>query len=105
MINTINYTYNASINYNKDNDRELSGLTGLNFQNGYLYEEAIGYNDSDKVTHVEEILGNLINTDIELSIYDENNELLDLTNEEVINSEVKNNYKLVFKKGTKLLIQ
>lgn len=102
VINTINYTYNASINYNKDNDRELSGLTGLNFHNGYLYEEAIGYNDSDKVTHVEEILGNLINTDIELSIYDENNELLDLTNEEVINSEVKNNYKLVFKKGTEV---
>ena len=102
VINTIDYTYNASINYNKDNDRELSGLTGLNFQNGYLYEEAIGYNDSDKVTHIEEILGKLINTDIELSIYDENNELLDLTNEEVINSEVKNNYKLVFKKGTKV---
>ena len=102
VINTINYTYNASINYNKDNDRELSGLTGLNFHNGYLYEEAIGYNNSDKVTHVEEILGNLINTDIELSIYDENNELLDLTNEEVINSEVKNNYKLVFKKGTEV---
>lgn len=101
-INTINYTYNASINYNKDNDRELSGLTGLNFQNGYLYEEAIGYNNSDKVTYIEEIICNLINTDIELSIYDENNELLDLTNEEVINSEVKNNYKLVFKKGTEV---
>lgn len=101
-INTINYTYNASINYNKDNDRELSRLTGLNFQNGYLYEEAIGYNNSDKVTYIEEIIGNLINTDIELSIYDENNELLDLTNEEVINSEVKNNYKLVFKKGTEV---
>ena len=28
--------------------------------------------------------------------------MLDLTNEEVINSEVKNNYKLVFKKGTEV---
>ena len=101
-INTINYTYNASINYNKDNDRELSGLTGLNFQNGYLYEEAIGYNNSDKVTYIEEIIGNLINTDIELSIYDENNTLLDLTNEEVLNTEVKNNYRVVFTRGTEV---
>lgn len=102
VINTIDYTYDASINYDKNNDEALSELTGLSLNNGYLYEEAIGYNNSDSVTSIKEIVDSLVNTDIELSIYDENNELLDLTNEEVINSEVKNNYKLVFKKGTEV---
>lgn len=100
VINTIDYTYNASINYDKNNDKVLSELTGLNLNNGYLYEEAIGYNNSDSVTSIKEIVDSLVTTDIELSIYDENNTLLDLTNEEVLNTEVKNNYKLVFKKGT-----
>ena len=102
VINTIDYTYNASINYNKDNDATLSELTGLNFKDGYLYEEAKGYNNSAKVTSIKEIVDILANTNIELSIYDENNTLLDLTNEDVLNSEVKNNYKLVFKKGTEV---
>lgn len=102
VINTIDYTYDASINYDKNNDEALSELTGLSLNNGYLYEEAIGYNNSDSVTSIKEIVDILANTNIELSIYDENNELLDLTNEEVINSEVKNNYKLVFKKGTEV---
>lgn len=102
VINTMNYTYNASINYDKNNDEELSELTSLNLNDGYLYEEAIGYNNSDKVTSIKEIVDSLVNTDIELSIYDENNTLLDLTNEDVLNGEVKNNYKLVFKKGTEV---
>ena len=102
VINTMSYTYNASINYNKDNDKALSELTGLNLKDGYLYEEAKSYNNSAKVTSIKEIVDSLANTDIELSIYDENNTLLDLTNEDVLNSEVKNNYKLVFKKGTEV---
>lgn len=102
VINTINYTYSASINYNKDNDATLSELTGLNLKDSYLYEEAIGYNNSDKVTSIKELVDSLVNTDIELSIYDENNTSLDLTNEDVLNGEIKNNYKLVFKKGTEV---
>lgn len=102
VINTIDYTYDASINYDKNNDEALSELTGLSLNNGYLYEEAIGYNNSDSVTSIKEIVDSLVNTDIELSIYDENNTLLDLTNEEVLNSQLKNNYKLVFKKGTEV---
>lgn len=102
VINTIDYTYDASINYDKNNDEALSELTGLSLNNGYLYEEAIGYNNSDSVTSIKEIVDILANTNIELSIYDENNTLLDLTNEDVLNSEVKNNYKLVFKKGTEV---
>lgn len=102
VINTIDYTYDASINYDKNNDEALSELTGLSLNNGYLYEEAIGYNNSDSVTSIKEIVDSLVNTNIELSIYDENNTLLDLTNEDVLNSEVKNNYKLVFKKGTEV---
>ena len=102
VINTIDYTYNASINYDKNNDKVLSELTGLNLNNGYLYEEAIGYNNSDSVTSIKEIVDSLVTTDIELSIYDENNTLLDLTNEEVLNTEVKNNYRVVFTRGTEV---
>lgn len=102
VINTIDYTYDASINYDKNNDEALSELTGLSLNNGYLYEEAIGYNNSDSVTSIKEIVDILANTNIELSIYDENNTLLDLTNEDVLNSEVKNNYKLVFTRGTEV---
>ena len=102
VINTIDYTYNASINYDKNNDKVLSELTGLNLNNGYLYEEAIGYNNSDSVTSIKEIVDSLVNTDIELSIYDENNTLLDLTNEEVLNSQLKNNYRVVFTRGTEV---
>lgn len=100
VINTIVYTYNASINYDKNSDEELSGLTGLNLNSGYLYEEAIGYNNSGSVTSIKEIVDSLVNADIELSIYDENNTLLDLTNEDVLNSQLKNNYRVVFTRGT-----
>ena len=102
VINTIDYTYDASINYDKNNDEALSELTGLSLNNGYLYEEAIGYNNSDSVTSIKEIVDSLVNTDIELSIYDENNTLLDLTNEEVLNSQLKNNYRVVFTRGTEV---
>lgn len=102
VINTIDYTYDASINYDKNNDESLSELTGLSLNNGYLYEEAIGYNNSDSVTSIKEIVDSLVNTDIELSIYDENNTLLDLTNEEVLNSQLKNNYRVVFTRGTEV---
>ena len=102
VINTIDYTYDASINYDKNNDEALSELTGLSLNNGYLYEEAIGYNNSDSVTSIKEIVDILANTDIELSIYDENNTLLDLTNEEVLNSQLKNNYRVVFTRGTEV---
>ncbi len=102
VINTIDYTYDASINYDKNNDEALSELTGLSLNNGYLYEEAIGYNNSDSVTSIKEIVDILVNTDIELSIYDENNTLLDLTNEEVLNSQLKNNYRVVFTRGTEV---
>lgn len=100
VINTIVYTYNANINYDKNSDEELSGLTGLNLNSGYLYEEAIGYNNSGSVTSIKEIVDSLVNADIELSIYDENNTLLDLTNEDVLNSQLKNNYRVVFTRGT-----
>lgn len=102
VINTIDYTYDASINYDKNNDEALSELTGLSLNNGYLYEEAIGYNNSDSVTSIKEIVDILANTNIELSIYDENNTLLDLTNEEVLNSQLKNNYRVVFTRGTEV---
>lgn len=103
VVSTICYTYNSSINYDKDNDSLLLGLTGLNFKNGYLYQMARGYNGSDKVATIDEIVSSFENTDILVNIYDEDNTLLDLTDSEVLNSEVKNGYKIVFEKGTEVV--
>ena len=91
------YTYNATLNY-YNSDEELSQIYDLSFDNGYLYEDAINYNSSLEVSKISDLLDKLENTDLELKIYNENNEELDLTDEEVLNSEIKNNYKLEFTK-------
>lgn len=91
------YTYNATLNY-YNSDEELSQIYDLSFDNGYLYEDAINYNSSIEVSKISDLLDKLENTDLELKVYNENNEELDLTDEEVLNSEIKNNYKLEFTK-------
>ena len=91
------YTYNSSLNY-YSSDEELSQIYGLSFDNGYLYEDAINYNSSLEVSKISDLLDKLENTDLELKVYNENNKELDLTDEEVLNSEIKNNYKLEFTK-------
>ena len=91
------YTYNATLNY-YNSDEELSQIYDLSFDNGYLYEDAINYNSSLEVSKISDLLDKLENTDLELKVYNENNEELDLTDEEVLNSEIKNNYKLEFTK-------
>ena len=99
VINTISYTYNANVNYDVDNDMILSDLYGVNFKDGYLYEEAIGYGDTDVISKISDFTEGLVNTDIVLTIFDENGNELDLTDPSVLDSEIKNNYKLVFKSG------
>lgn len=91
------YTYNSSLNY-YNSDEELSQIYDLSFDNGYLYEDAINYNSSLEVSKISDLLDKLENTDLELKVYNENNKELDLTDEEVLNSEIKNNYKLEFTK-------
>ena len=91
------YTYNATLNY-YNSDEELSQIYDLSFDNGYLYEDAINYNSSLEVSKISDLLDKLENKDFELKVYNENNEELDLTDEEVLNSEIKNNYKLEFTK-------
>ena len=91
------YTYNATLNY-YNSDEELSQIYDLSFDNGYLYEDAINYNSSLEVSKISDLLDKLENTDLELKVYNENNEELDLTDEEVLNSERKNNYKIEFTK-------
>ena len=91
------YTYNSSLNY-YSSDEELSQIYDLSFDNGYLYEDAINYNSSLEVSKISDLLDKLENTDLELKVYNENNKELDLTDEEVLNSEIKNNYKLEFTK-------
>ena len=91
------YTYNSSLNY-YNSDEELSQIYDLSFDNGYLYEDAVNYNSSLEVSKISDLLDKLENTDLELKVYNENNKELDLTDEEVLNSEIKNNYKLEFTK-------
>ena len=91
------YTYNSSLNY-YSSDEELSQIYDLSFDNGYLYEDAVNYNSSLEVSKISDLLDKLENTDLELKVYNENNKELDLTDEEVLNSEIKNNYKLEFTK-------
>ena len=91
------YTYNATLNY-YNSDEELSQIYDLSFDNGYLYEDAINYNSSLEVSKISDLLDKLENTDLELKVYNESKEELDLTDEEVLNSEIKNNYKLEFTK-------
>ena len=54
------------------------------------------------LTYIYGIGRSLSNKILEEAKVDPNKRAKDLTNEEVINSEVKNNYKLVFKKGTEV---
>lgn len=99
VVDSMEYTYDANINYDKDNDTMFSTLTSLNFEDGYLFENAVGYNGSTSVSTIYDIVNNLADTDIEIIIYDDENNILDLEDDNILNSEVKNNYKIVFKKG------
>lgn len=103
VVNTIDYVYDASISYDKNNNDLFKDIYGLDFRDGYLYENAVGYNDGEKVSSIEDITSGLVNTDIEITIYDEENNQLDLTNEEILKNEIKNNYKIVFKKGAEVV--
>ena len=91
------YYYNSTISYSVDDDAILNELYNTDmFNDGKINLYAKGYNGSEGVTTIRELVEGLSNTEINLSIYDENGEYVDIEEEEVLNSELKNGYEVLF---------
>ena len=91
------YYYNSTINYQVDDDAILNKLYNTDmFNDGKINQYAKGYNGSEGVTTIKELVEGLSNTEINLSIFDENGEYVDIEDEEVQNTELKNGYEVLF---------
>ena len=80
------YDYTANIKYDKNNDNELYDLTGLEFNNGYLFINAKNYDKNLDVMKVSDLLDKFIQSDISVIVTDNDSELY-------------NNYVVELKKG------
>lgn len=81
------YDYTANIKYDKNNDNELYDLTGLDFNNGYLFINAKNYDKNLDVMKVGEILDKFSQSDISVVVKDSDG-ILVFDND----SELYNNY-------------
>ena len=91
------YYYNSTINYQVDDDAILNELYNTDmFNDGKMNLYAKGYNGSEGVTTIKDLVEGLSNTEINLSIFDENGEYVDIEDEEVQNTELKNGYEVLF---------
>ena len=91
------YYYNSTINYQVDDDAILNKLYNTDmFNDGKINQYAKGYNGSEGVTTIKDLVEGLSNTEINLSIFDENGEYVDIEDEEVQNTELKNGYEVLF---------
>lgn len=99
VVNTYTYNYNANIAYGTDNDELFSNLYGITFENGYMIVNAKGLYGTEEVITLGELLDTLNGSDISLEVLDEEENVLDLTLEEVLAMEVKNNYRVRFTNG------
>ena len=88
------YDYTANIKYDKNNDNELYDLTGLDFNNGYLFINAKNYDKNLDVMKVGEILDKFSQSDISVVVKDSNGILV--TDND---SELYNNYVVELTKG------
>ena len=88
------YDYTANIKYDKNNDNELYDLTGLEFNNGYLFINAKNYDKNFDVMKVSDLLDKFIQSDISVIVKDSNGILV--TDND---SELYNNYVVELKKG------
>lgn len=88
------YTYTANIKYDKNNDNELYDLTGLEFNNGYLFINAKNYDKNLDVMKVSDLLDKFIQSDISVIVKDSNGILV--TDND---SELYNNYVVELTKG------
>ena len=91
------YYYNSTINYQVDDDAILNKLYNTDmFNDGKINQYAKGYNGSEGVTTIKDLVEGLSNTEINLSMFDENGEYVDIEDEEVQNTELKNGYEVLF---------
>lgn len=88
------YDYTANIKYDKNNDNELYDLTGLEFNNGYLFINAKNYDKNLDVMKVSDLLDKFIQSDISVIVKDSNGILV--TDND---SELYNNYVIELTKG------
>lgn len=88
------YDYTANIKYDKNNDNELYDLTGLEFNNGYLFINAKNYDKNLDVMKVSDLLDKFIQSNISVIVKDSNGILV--TDND---SELYNNYVVELTKG------
>lgn len=88
------YDYTANIKYDKNNDNELYDLTGLDFNNGYLFINAKNYDKNLDVMKVSDLLDKFIQSDISVVVKDSDG-ILVFDND----SELYNNYVIELTKG------
>lgn len=97
--NTYEYTYAANIKYGTDNDELFTNIYSIRFEDGYIFINA-KREDTDTIITLEELSNALEDNDTTLEVFDEKGNALDLTKEEVLASEIKNNYIVKFTNGT-----
>lgn len=88
------YDYTANIKYDKNNDNELYDLTGLEFNNGYLFINAKNYGKNLDVMKVSDLLEKFSQSDISVVVKDSDG-ILAVDND----SELYNNYVIELTKG------
>lgn len=90
---TITYTYNANVNY-YDSNYDFSNIFNYRFSNGYMFSDALGYNGSIEIAKISHFTDLANEASLGLKVFDNAGSELDLTDENILNSEIKNGYKL-----------
>ena len=99
VVNTYTYNYNANLVYGTDNDELFSNMFGITFEDGYMIVNAKKLYDTENVITLGELATLLADTVVTLEVLDEEGNALDLTLEEVLNSEFKNGYTINLTNG------
>lgn len=102
VVNTYEYSYSSTINYktSEDNDTLFNSIyNNLVFNDGYVFVNAKGLYNTESVITIKEMLDALNDYNISLEVYDEDENLLDLTDEMVLSLELKNGYQVKFVNG------
>lgn len=99
VVNTYNYSYTSIINYEYDNEALLNDIyeeDNIAFEKDYVYSIAKGLGENDVIT-IRQLKEKLNDINLEVTDFDGNK--LDLTDDEVLDTQIKNNYMLSFTKG------
>ncbi len=107
-IETYTYSYSATIKYGDDNNDLFKNIYteyGVAFEGEYLGVPAKGLWETETVITIQELVDTLVEFEEEkeiktvIEVLDENGNLLDLTAEDVLASELKNGYVVNFING------